>query len=50
MRWENINVETHDSILEAINALTEESDSNRVLVINDAYIDAIKNNELIGGA
>ncbi|MBQ1341340.1 MAG: hypothetical protein IIY33_02535, partial [Erysipelotrichaceae bacterium] len=48
-RWDNITVENKDSVLEAINAFIAEGDEKKILVLNNAYIDTLKGNELVGG-
>lgn len=48
-RWDNLTIENITSVLDAINSLVAESDEKRVLLINNAYFDAIKSNELVGG-
>lgn len=49
MRWDKVNVDNQASVLGAVDALTAEDGEKKVLVINDAYIDALKSNELIKG-
>lgn len=51
MRWNEVNTVNEVKILDAVNSLiSTEDEEKKILVINDAFIEALKTNELVNGS
>ena len=50
MRWNEVNTVNEGKILDAVNALVStEDEEKKILVINDAFVETLKTNELVNG-
>lgn len=51
MRWNEVNTVNVSKILDAVNALVStEDEEKKILVINDAFVETLKTNELVNGS
>ena len=51
MRWNEVNTVNEGKILDAVNALVStEDEEKKILVINDAFVETLKTNELVNGS